>query len=269
MDRSDRFLGHATDFAHAYPDLEDVQLESFEKGRGIPGGMFFGEHKYGPPVSLGSGGGLIPCSNDGCHRGGFELEPIIGDMLARKLVSRVGMLVCPGDEGSPQGRRVGRRCGNILHYRMTLRYKSERAPARVTLAGRLSISEFSGCPSCETPLLATDDSQQTWKCGQHVYERLPDGRLRLTERQPGAHWYPKIGDVIEAGPKVAVQCLKFQAADLGSLNDCVENRHAVDLCLRDNVPVLVETEEGLRQLTRDGDTVHLVPLSPDDLARCF
>lgn len=220
MDRSNRFLvGLPTTFDEALPNLEDAVVEYYETGKLGPYGfdpLVGPRDGYGTPLSVRSTGGLIRCSNPFCRRGGFEIDFDVHDMLSRKLVRKEFVKKCPGDEGSPKGRRIGRTCMNALHYRITLRYKPEHAPARVKLKERLTVMEFPRCPACRQPLVEEQEEGNHISCGQHVFKRLGDRRLELMEKSD-AHWWTKVGEAVEISGAVAVEVLKLDAQNVAQL----------------------------------------------------
>lgn len=122
MDRSGRvFLGQATKFEDAYPNIDDAVLVWEERGSGV---YNFGPGTERRRASLKHIGGLLRCSNPNCRRGGFEIDvDILIDMVATDATKKSGTLVCRGDEGSPKGRRIGKRCHNMLDYTLTIKYK--------------------------------------------------------------------------------------------------------------------------------------------------
>jgi hypothetical protein len=126
MDRSKRLFGQLTNsFEEAFPTIESATISSYEVGGGV--------HAFGIDKSrresFGEGvpfvEGLIPCSNAHCRRGGFEVDRSLRSMVGDKLTEKIFASVCPGDEGSPKGRRAGKRCYNVLNYRLRVKYKSE------------------------------------------------------------------------------------------------------------------------------------------------
>lgn len=122
MDRSGRWLSSPVDsFEKAYPTLEAASIEYYETGDGV---FRFddGPSRYCQPRPLREG--LLRCSNPLCRRGGYEIDLKVGRMVSEGKEREELVMYCPGDEGSLKGRRVGRRCRNVLHVRLTLRYKS-------------------------------------------------------------------------------------------------------------------------------------------------
>src|SRR5438105_4582632 len=120
MDRSNRYLaGPLTNFDDAFPTLSDGLIEYSQSGNTAShSSPRKEEHTFDRSTSLRGSGGLIRCENPHCYRGGFEIDHDVHDMVRAKLVSKEFTTMCPGDEGSPKGRNIGRKCLNILHYRI-------------------------------------------------------------------------------------------------------------------------------------------------------
>src|SRR3989344_7490102 len=102
MNRNRLFIGTPTTFEKAHPELEDAVIEWTHSDFGIkPSGKM--------KSSLKEIGGFIQCSNPLCQRGGFDIDiEILNPMLDEKETMKKGILTCPGDEGSPKGRKIGR-----------------------------------------------------------------------------------------------------------------------------------------------------------------
>jgi hypothetical protein len=129
MDRSKRVFGHLAPFEEVFPTIESATISSYEDGEGV---YTFGvdesrRRTFGKGVPFREG--LIPCRNPRCRRGGYEIDHSLSEMVRENVTEKEFDTACPGDEGSPKGRRPGRSCGNVLHYRLTIKYKSEGLPA--------------------------------------------------------------------------------------------------------------------------------------------
>ena len=66
---------------------------------------FYRYDKNNPPTS-----GVIPCSNPRCKRGGLQINDILGIMSKKENGEYSSTISCMGDEGSEQGRRIGKSC---------------------------------------------------------------------------------------------------------------------------------------------------------------
>jgi len=129
MDRSKRVFGNLTTFEEAFPTIESATIPEYEVGEGVP--TFFGvdesrSRTFGEGVPFTEG--LIPCRNPRCRRGGYEVDDSVYEMVREKSNEKILERKCPGDEGSPKSRRPGRHCGNVLHYRLRIKYKPEGSP---------------------------------------------------------------------------------------------------------------------------------------------
>lgn len=122
MDRSNRVFARSGTFESVFPDLEDAVVEYYETDLGRPS-----PSTYNRRHSLKLLGGLIRCGNSLCHRGGYEVDWDVHDMRREGAAQKEFVKRCPGDEGSPKGRRHGRDCLRSLHYRITLKYKKQQA----------------------------------------------------------------------------------------------------------------------------------------------
>jgi hypothetical protein len=116
MDRSRRVFGTLRSFDEVFAELEDAVFEFVEKD-------FLFEKRSGT-WHLHGQGGLMPCGNPSCRRGGYELDRDIRQMLQAGVLQKTIKLSCRGDEGSPQGRKIGRRCERSIEGTLTLRLKA-------------------------------------------------------------------------------------------------------------------------------------------------
>jgi hypothetical protein len=127
MDRSNRIFAPQTTFEKAFPTIESATISSYEDGEGIY--RFVDESRRGTfDKGLPVKSGLLRCSNPHCRRGGYEIDHSLHEMVRENATEKEFDLACPGDEGSPKGRRPGRSCGNVLHYHLRIKYKSEGLP---------------------------------------------------------------------------------------------------------------------------------------------
>jgi len=124
MDRSGRFFCTPVDsFEKAFPELESALIEYYETGDGVFAlGPGHDPNSYSKPRQVREP--LMRCSNPQCRRGGYEIDREISMMISERKEFEEFTMHCPGDEGSPKGRRPGKRCWNVLHVRLTLKYLS-------------------------------------------------------------------------------------------------------------------------------------------------
>jgi hypothetical protein len=64
--------------------------------------------------------GVLPCSNPGCHEGGYELDRLVAAMLREEETERQGILLCSGREVSSESRRGPTRCPQRIEYKASL-----------------------------------------------------------------------------------------------------------------------------------------------------
>jgi hypothetical protein len=119
MDRSKRVFGRLAAFDEVFPELEDAVYEFVEKD--------FVFQKRKGTWHINGQGGVMPCGNPSCRRGGYELDRDIRQMLRAGVLTKTIDLTCRGDEGSPQGRKIGRRCERSAEGTLTLRLKAQTA----------------------------------------------------------------------------------------------------------------------------------------------
>jgi hypothetical protein len=120
MDRGHRVFSYLDKFENVFPQLEDVMVEWIE---GRWGGNITERGKkddYEHEASMKSGG-LFTCSNTLCQNGGYEVDREVSRMIAKGEIIKSGSIYCAGNEGS---RRMPKKCGHVLCYRITLTYKN-------------------------------------------------------------------------------------------------------------------------------------------------
>jgi hypothetical protein len=132
MDRSRRVFGQLRSFDEVFPTIEDADVEYTETGsfpvnkppRARP--ILNREFKPEPRRRFHSvkHGGLLPCSNPSCRRRGYEIDLVLSEMRHAGETVKEGSLSCPGDEGSPKGKRIGNECPNSVRYKLTVKYKT-------------------------------------------------------------------------------------------------------------------------------------------------
>jgi hypothetical protein len=116
MDRSQRVFGRLTTFEDAFPTVEEAVVEYTESDRGMTKrtGSFHMRYE----------GGLMACGNPFCRRGGYEFDDVLCGMVRERITQKRIRLSCPGDEGSPKGRKIGRRCPLSVDAVVHVRYKA-------------------------------------------------------------------------------------------------------------------------------------------------
>ena len=116
MDRSRRVFGTLSSFDKVFPQLEDalVQFTEYE----------LASEKRNGTHSLRAWGGLMHCGNSRCRRGGYEVDRVVSEMIRENVTEKEFELRCPGDEGTPKGRKRGQNCYRSIKGKVTLKYKT-------------------------------------------------------------------------------------------------------------------------------------------------
>lgn len=108
--------GQKTTFAEAFPEVESCLVEVHESGQDIT--------EWNKERIEKNPGEYINCSNRICYNGGFNIGRKIAELVKKKDTFGEGLAVCQGQEASPQGRRVYRKCMNFFKYKITIKYKT-------------------------------------------------------------------------------------------------------------------------------------------------
>jgi hypothetical protein len=117
MDRSNRVFGKLSTVEKVFPTLEEATMEFTEYD--------FALKKRSGTWKLTWDGGLMACGNQFCRRGGYEIDRHLYDMVRTHATEKDIKINCRGDEGSPKGRKIGRRCQHYIEGKITLTYKPE------------------------------------------------------------------------------------------------------------------------------------------------
>ncbi len=110
------FLGTTPDFDKAFPELKDAIINFVESD--------FGNDPKPGVWSLRRNGPRMRCRNPRCQRGDYDFEYEVRLMVLTNVQEKEIYLSCPGDEGSPKGRRKGRECDHRVKGTIKLQYKS-------------------------------------------------------------------------------------------------------------------------------------------------
>jgi hypothetical protein len=116
MDRSRRVFGTLSSFDKVFPQLEDALVPFIEY-------ELASEKRHGTH-SLRTWGGLMHCGNSRCRRGGYEVDRVVSEMIRENVTEKEFELRCPGDEGTPKGRKRGQNCYRSIKGKVTLKYKT-------------------------------------------------------------------------------------------------------------------------------------------------
>lgn len=111
-------FGRKTTFAEAYPQIEDIEVEVEETGRGVE--SWSRSRRYAKEYLPGE---FVNCSNPMCYGGGGQLGLYLHGMVSGKKTELEESALCSGNEGSFQGRRVYRKCLNLFRLKIKVTYK--------------------------------------------------------------------------------------------------------------------------------------------------
>lgn len=123
LNQSEPFLGKKCHFEEAFPEVDTIKIDYTESqiggfSKASDGDM--GRRVINDKHSICE---YLPCHNLYCCNGGFHIGPIIYDMVRNRKETSAGEYVCQGDEGSPKGRKIYRRCLHKFDYTITINYK--------------------------------------------------------------------------------------------------------------------------------------------------
>ncbi|OQA71765.1 MAG: hypothetical protein BWY33_01951 [Candidatus Dependentiae bacterium ADurb.Bin246] len=104
-------------FEKAFPNIEDITVEVEETGEGV----YRGVNKY--TYKKGDIGEFVDCSNSFCYGGGISIGSILREMVLKKETQFDGMRFCKGNEGSPKGKKIYRKCMNQFKVKVNIKYK--------------------------------------------------------------------------------------------------------------------------------------------------
>lgn len=192
-------------------------------------------------------------------------------MVRNRLVSMRFVRHCPGDEGSPKGRRPGRTFLNSMDGRITLIYKP-LVPERIKIKDRLTriaFEKYRGY-SDYVPLVPLQEAGR-FGCGEHIFELLSDGKLKVLKA--GSHWWPKQGEILDAvktRATVELECLLLSREDIDTFiagSASPETKEPVERCLEGKIPVLAKADGAYERLSSVGGAARLARLKPETIRR--
>ena len=103
-----------TSFEKAFPQIATLKIVATESGH---------EVRYDDNTSTYDRiGEYINCSNAFCN-GGFHIAPLVREMVAKMETHKEGYILCKGNETSPKGRRIYKKCMNGLSVVIDITYK--------------------------------------------------------------------------------------------------------------------------------------------------
>jgi hypothetical protein len=120
------FLGKRVPFTEAFPEIEDIKVETAESDSFEPINFeeldaFASHHNV---FGIKDMQPVVDCHNEFCVNGGIYLDEIIRKMVSTKQTYIDDSSICVGREGSPKGRRTYRSCAHWFFYRITIKYKN-------------------------------------------------------------------------------------------------------------------------------------------------
>ena len=105
-------------FEEAFPTVEDLQLEVQQKMTGDAGGSAI-------TFDRSTVRSFVACRNPVCVRGGVDIGAMIQEMARKRETQRKFSELCKGNEGSPKGRKIYRKCLNHFTVAIFIRYKPD------------------------------------------------------------------------------------------------------------------------------------------------
>ncbi|GAB6036147.1 hypothetical protein JCM15519_07060 [Fundidesulfovibrio butyratiphilus] len=118
-------FGEPVAFEKAFPTIDTIKLQyeiSFVGG--FPKKDEYDQGKY-TITDKKYIGEYIRCTNNKCYNGGFQIGWILRDMVRDGKTEQEGEIMCRGDEGSPKGRKIYRKCLNRCTYKISITFKTE------------------------------------------------------------------------------------------------------------------------------------------------
>lgn len=105
-------------FDEAFPEIEDLTVEVEKSGEGVK------EWNHKSVYRMQNfPGEYINCNNPLCYNGGFAIGSILREMVRNKQLELETSKFCIGNEGSPKGRIIYRKCLNSFNVKVTIKYK--------------------------------------------------------------------------------------------------------------------------------------------------
>jgi hypothetical protein len=113
---SNSFFAGKTTFRESFPTIKAARVEVTESDS-------FGWNPGEPRVYTESTlGEYIDCHKRLCYNGGFSIGDLLRDMVTRRETDRPATKMCQGDEASPKGRKIYRKCRNAFSIQIHIDY---------------------------------------------------------------------------------------------------------------------------------------------------
>jgi len=113
---SEYVFSSKTSFEEAFPQIKNVEIEVEEIGVGVS--QWIGKSVYTRHV-----GEFIDCHNPTCYNGGFSIGKLLREMVKTRQTDLEETEFCQGNEGSPKGKRLYRKCWNKFNVKVHIDYK--------------------------------------------------------------------------------------------------------------------------------------------------
>jgi hypothetical protein len=126
MKASDRFnatefpFARKVPFSEAFPEIASIRVELSQTGEGT---YDWDRNRVFTTETF--PGEYVDCTNRICYNGGISLGRILRDMVAKKESHREGAELCQGNEASPKGHSIYRKCLNRFEYKIDIEYKAQ------------------------------------------------------------------------------------------------------------------------------------------------
>ena len=118
FNNTDFVFAKKSPFEEVFPEIENLKVEVIESGEGVS--EWSRKHVY---LKEHFPGEYINCSNSLCYNGGFSVGSFLRDMVRNKQTDLDGSKLCQGNEGSPKGRRIYRKCLNSFKIHIEIKYR--------------------------------------------------------------------------------------------------------------------------------------------------
>lgn len=125
LNQCEPFIGQKSTFKEAFPEVAEIRVEYSESDYG--GISRCGGHAPGDFVLTDKSriGEYLSCSNPLCYKGGIKIGWTLREMIRQRETEKEGSGECQGNEASPKGRKIYRKCMNFFKYKITIRYHEE------------------------------------------------------------------------------------------------------------------------------------------------
>jgi len=111
-------LDQRATFAEVFPEIQTLQLEVKELGKGCrSGSVRTYTHERFP-------GEFVNCSNSLCYNGGVSVAAVVHEAYRQRLTGHAVTRWCQGFNGSPKGRKNYGPCTNEFQISLIITYRT-------------------------------------------------------------------------------------------------------------------------------------------------